>query len=241
MRFSISLASRSRRSLFRRARRAQWQAQTSPTDVELRGLSVVSPTVVWASGQRGTVVHTTRRRRALDSRHDPRRGRARPPRDRRDVGNDRARDQHRRLVARLSHDGRRTHLVAPLVGDAEGDLPRRDPVLGRAARHRDERSGGRKAAAHRDERRWRELAGDSRRSTAPRAARARAASPRAERCLAVFGDVARMDRDRRCGVGARVSLGRSRRGRGRCTTRRCARASRPPACSRSRSATRATA
>jgi photosystem II stability/assembly factor-like uncharacterized protein len=38
---------------------AQWQAQTSPTDVELRGLSVVSPTVVWASGQRGTVVHTS--------------------------------------------------------------------------------------------------------------------------------------------------------------------------------------
>ena len=38
---------------------AQWQAQTSPTDVELRGLSIVSPSVVWASGQRGTVVHTT--------------------------------------------------------------------------------------------------------------------------------------------------------------------------------------
>ena len=37
---------------------AQWQAQSSPTDVELRGLSVVSPSVVWASGQRGTVVHT---------------------------------------------------------------------------------------------------------------------------------------------------------------------------------------
>ena len=37
---------------------AQWQAQTSPTDVELRGLSVVSPSVVWASGQRGTVVST---------------------------------------------------------------------------------------------------------------------------------------------------------------------------------------
>ena len=37
---------------------AQWQAQASPTDVELRGLSVVSPTVVWASGQRGTVLHT---------------------------------------------------------------------------------------------------------------------------------------------------------------------------------------
>jgi photosystem II stability/assembly factor-like uncharacterized protein len=37
---------------------AQWQSQASPTDVELRGLSIVSPTVVWASGQRGTVVHT---------------------------------------------------------------------------------------------------------------------------------------------------------------------------------------
>jgi photosystem II stability/assembly factor-like uncharacterized protein len=37
---------------------AQWQAQSSPTDVELRGLSVVSSSVVWASGQRGTVVHT---------------------------------------------------------------------------------------------------------------------------------------------------------------------------------------
>ena len=37
---------------------AQWQAQSSPTDAELRGLSVVSPSVVWASGQRGTVVHT---------------------------------------------------------------------------------------------------------------------------------------------------------------------------------------
>jgi photosystem II stability/assembly factor-like uncharacterized protein len=40
------------------AARAQWSAQHSPTDVELRGLSVVSPKVVWASGQRGTVVHT---------------------------------------------------------------------------------------------------------------------------------------------------------------------------------------
>ena len=38
--------------------RAQWSAQHSPTDVELRGLSVVSPSVVWASGQKGTVVHT---------------------------------------------------------------------------------------------------------------------------------------------------------------------------------------
>lgn len=37
---------------------AQWQAQSSPTEVELRGLSVISPNVVWASGQRGTVVHT---------------------------------------------------------------------------------------------------------------------------------------------------------------------------------------
>jgi photosystem II stability/assembly factor-like uncharacterized protein len=37
---------------------AQWASQASPTDVELRGLSVVSPLIVWASGQRGTVVHT---------------------------------------------------------------------------------------------------------------------------------------------------------------------------------------
>ena len=38
---------------------AQWEAQVSPVDVELRGLSVVSPRVVWASGQRGTVLHTS--------------------------------------------------------------------------------------------------------------------------------------------------------------------------------------
>lgn len=38
---------------------AQWTPLASPTDVELRGLSVVSPSVVWASGQRGTVVRTT--------------------------------------------------------------------------------------------------------------------------------------------------------------------------------------
>ena len=38
---------------------AQWVAQVSPVDVELRGLSVVSPRVVWASGQRGTVLHTS--------------------------------------------------------------------------------------------------------------------------------------------------------------------------------------
>ncbi len=37
---------------------AQWQPLASPTEVELRGLSVVSPSVVWASGQRGTVVRT---------------------------------------------------------------------------------------------------------------------------------------------------------------------------------------
>jgi photosystem II stability/assembly factor-like uncharacterized protein len=38
---------------------AQWTAVESPTEVELRGLSVVSPSVVWASGQRGTVIRTT--------------------------------------------------------------------------------------------------------------------------------------------------------------------------------------
>jgi photosystem II stability/assembly factor-like uncharacterized protein len=38
---------------------AQWVAQASPVDVELRGLSVASPQVVWASGQRGTVLHTS--------------------------------------------------------------------------------------------------------------------------------------------------------------------------------------
>ena len=38
---------------------AQWVGQVSPVDVELRGLSVVSPRVVWASGQRGTVLHTS--------------------------------------------------------------------------------------------------------------------------------------------------------------------------------------
>jgi len=38
---------------------AQWRTLASPTDVELRGLSVVSPRVVWASGMRGTVLRTT--------------------------------------------------------------------------------------------------------------------------------------------------------------------------------------
>lgn len=37
---------------------AQWQPVASPTNAEMRGLSVVSPSVVWASGQRGTVVRT---------------------------------------------------------------------------------------------------------------------------------------------------------------------------------------
>lgn len=36
-----------------------WQAETSNTTVELRGLSVVSPTVAWASGAKGTVLRTT--------------------------------------------------------------------------------------------------------------------------------------------------------------------------------------
>lgn len=38
---------------------AQWTPVDSPTDAELRGLSVVSPSVVWASGQRGTVLRST--------------------------------------------------------------------------------------------------------------------------------------------------------------------------------------
>ena len=38
---------------------AQWVPQKSGTDVELRGLSVLSPSVAWASGQRGTVLRTT--------------------------------------------------------------------------------------------------------------------------------------------------------------------------------------
>ena len=58
MRFSISLACALATFALSARTSAQWQVQTSPTDVELRGLSVVSPTVVWASGQRGTVVHT---------------------------------------------------------------------------------------------------------------------------------------------------------------------------------------
>ena len=38
---------------------AQWVPQASGTAVELRGLSVFSPSVTWASGQRGTVLRTT--------------------------------------------------------------------------------------------------------------------------------------------------------------------------------------
>lgn len=38
--------------------RAQWVPLASPTTNELRGLSVVSPTVVWASGTHGTVLRT---------------------------------------------------------------------------------------------------------------------------------------------------------------------------------------
>lgn len=38
---------------------AQWVQQASGTVVELRGLSVLSPSVAWASGQRGTVLRTT--------------------------------------------------------------------------------------------------------------------------------------------------------------------------------------
>ncbi len=38
---------------------AQWAPQASGTDAELRGLSVLSPRVAWASGTHGTVLHTT--------------------------------------------------------------------------------------------------------------------------------------------------------------------------------------
>jgi photosystem II stability/assembly factor-like uncharacterized protein len=38
---------------------AQWRQLSSPTDAELRGLSVVSPRVVWASGTHGTVLRST--------------------------------------------------------------------------------------------------------------------------------------------------------------------------------------
>src|SRR5690348_6384984 len=38
---------------------AQWRAQQSNTTADLRGLSVVSPWVVWASGTRGTYLRTT--------------------------------------------------------------------------------------------------------------------------------------------------------------------------------------
>jgi photosystem II stability/assembly factor-like uncharacterized protein len=37
---------------------AQWVAQPSPTEVELRGLDLVSPRVAWASGMRGTVIRS---------------------------------------------------------------------------------------------------------------------------------------------------------------------------------------
>ena len=38
---------------------AQWIPQASGTTAELRGLSIVSPEVVWASGEHGTVLRTT--------------------------------------------------------------------------------------------------------------------------------------------------------------------------------------
>jgi photosystem II stability/assembly factor-like uncharacterized protein len=38
---------------------AQWIAQSSGTDAEFRGLSAVSPTVVWASGTKGRFARTT--------------------------------------------------------------------------------------------------------------------------------------------------------------------------------------
>jgi len=59
MRFSIPLAYTLATVAVSTPAAAQWQQQASPTDAELRGLSVVSPSVVWASGQRGTVLHTT--------------------------------------------------------------------------------------------------------------------------------------------------------------------------------------
>ncbi|MDQ6633641.1 MAG: glycosyl hydrolase [Gemmatimonadota bacterium] len=37
---------------------AQWVAPPTPTDVELRGLRLVSPSVGWASGMRGTVIRS---------------------------------------------------------------------------------------------------------------------------------------------------------------------------------------
>lgn len=39
--------------------RAQWLPQPSGTDAEFRGLVAVSPTVIWASGTRNRVVHST--------------------------------------------------------------------------------------------------------------------------------------------------------------------------------------
>lgn len=41
------------------AANAQWQAQTSGTNVRLRGVSAVSSTVAWASGDKGTYARTT--------------------------------------------------------------------------------------------------------------------------------------------------------------------------------------
>lgn len=38
---------------------AQWAPQQSGTNAEFRGLSVVSPTIVWASGTRGRIARTT--------------------------------------------------------------------------------------------------------------------------------------------------------------------------------------
>ena len=37
----------------------EWELQESGVNVNLRGLSVVSPNVAWASGVNGTVVRTT--------------------------------------------------------------------------------------------------------------------------------------------------------------------------------------
>lgn len=60
MRFPRTLAAFALAALLVPSRaHAQWEAQRSPATVELRGLSVVSPSVAWASGQHGTVVHTT--------------------------------------------------------------------------------------------------------------------------------------------------------------------------------------
>ncbi len=134
---------------------ATWEMLKVETTASFRGLSVVDDRVVWASGTRGTVIHTSDGGKTWSVDSVPGAGTM----DLRGVHGRSANVAHVAATSGpdLADDGRRPLLVAAVPGDRHHDVPRRHHLRGRSHRFCVRRSDGEPLRHPRHARRWRDV------------------------------------------------------------------------------------